>query len=84
VWGLTLVPTPTKAVNGRGKGNMVNQEMGPDRIKVRVTVTADAVIDKDDLARMRIQGWEDTLRYLHQEGIPIRQTIATIKEGGGK
>ena len=63
---------------------MVNQEMGPDRIKVRVTVTADAVIDKDDLARMRVQGWEDTLRYLNQEGIPIRQIIATIKEGGGK
>jgi len=58
---------------------MYNQEMGPGKIKVRVSVTSDVVIDEDDLDKIKAQGWEDTLRGLNQSGIPIWQRVVQLE-----
>lgn len=57
----------------------MNQEMGPGRIKVKVTVTSEVVIDEDDLESVRTQRWDDVLSHLHQEGISIRTTVVQIE-----
>ena len=58
---------------------MTIQEMGPGKLKVRVTVTAEFIIDEDDLGPIRRQGWDDTLRHIQLEGIPIRSRIEQLE-----
>lgn len=57
-----------------------SQEMGPGKVKVRLSVNATFIIDEDDLEPIKSQGWDDTLRHLHQSGIPINKRLDLIKE----
>jgi len=58
----------------------MNQDMGPDRIRVRVTVQADVVIDRDEMVSVMAERWDDTLGHLQASGIGITKKVDILEE----
>ncbi len=81
-----LLPPPfynsAEMYEGKGDNPMTIQEMGPGKLEVRVTVSAKVIVDQDDLVPLRNQGWDDTLRHLHQKGISISKRVDVLTKGG--
>jgi hypothetical protein len=51
----------------------------PGKVEVRLSINAKFTIDEDELGPVRAQGWEDTLRYLQLNGIPITKRVEIVK-----
>jgi len=49
------------------------------KVKIKVKLYADMVIDKDDLESFKAQNWEDNFTQIQKLGIPVLRRIEVVE-----